>query len=364
MPSVQEAPTKKRKRSRRRKRASARKRASGPRTRKGATVTSATAEQAAKAGTEVAAVTPAKRTATRKRRARKSTAKTSNQVTRKKPKTPPATGATRPDGTTPEPAIPTGAEAVPERPQLDQAPGPTDPALILEASLRRALNTLWFAYQPIVDAGFQIVGYEALLRSQEPGLDTALPLLESARRQGLSDDLLLQMWTQAPGPFGPGGLEDTWLFMNVEPGELVLFRDLARSGPLRHLAHRIVLEITERASLRDRVGMADASRDLRSMGFRIAVDDFGGAFSGIDTFAAVEPALIKLDGGLIRGVDRSAHRRLYVRKVLEMCQELGVEVVAEQVETPAEFDCLRDLGCHYLQGFFAGRPEPLGRIAK
>jgi len=239
----------------------------------------------------------------------------------------------------------------------------TDPALVLAASLRRALNTLWFAYQPIVDAHFQIVGYEAFLRSQEPGLSTALPLLESARRQGLSDDLLLQMWRQAPAPFGPDGLEDTWLFMNVEPGELALFRDLARSGPLQHLAHRIVLEVTERASLRDRPDMVTVGRELKDMGFRIAVDDFGGAFSGIDTFAALEPEYVKLDGGLIRGLDRSRHRRLYIQKILEMCGDLDAKVVAEQVETPAEFDCLRDLGCHYLQGFFAGRPEPLGRAA-
>ncbi len=231
---------------------------------------------------------------------------------------------------------------------------------VLAESLRRALNTIWFAYQPIVDPDFQIMGHEALLRSREPGLETALPLLESARRRGHSDDLLIQMWTQAPEPFGDGGLEHVWLFMNVEPNELSLFAELARSGPLRHLADRIVLEVSERAGLRAPDGITAAATTLKDMGFRIAVDDFGGAFTSIDTFARLEPNLIKLDGGLIRGVERCRHRQLYLQKMLEMCDDLGVLTVAEQVETRAEFETLRDLGCHYLQGFFVGRPEPLG----
>lgn len=240
-------------------------------------------------------------------------------------------------------------------------PAAADPAAALAASFRRALHGLWFAYQPVVDGRFQIVGYEALLRSHEPGIDTARPLLETARRLERSDDLLLQMWNHAPEPFGPGGLDRAWLFMNVEPAELVVFRDLARGGPLRAMADRIVVEVTERAAVLPHSGMQHAAEDLRSMGFRIAIDDFGGAWTGIATFAALQPDLVKLDGALIRGIDKSRHRRLYVRKMLEMCDELGARVVAEEVETPTEFETLRELGCHYLQGFHVGRPEALGR---
>ncbi|MEZ4417923.1 MAG: EAL domain-containing protein [Gemmatimonadota bacterium] len=268
-------------------------------------------------------------------------------------------------GSAKRPATPTRAKEVETRRPAAKSVQPAtpqaalDPAAALAASFRRALDGIWFAYQPVVDSRFQIVGYEALLRSEEQGLHTALPLLDTARRLERSDDLLLQMWTQAPQPFGPGGLDSEWLFMNVEPSELVVFRDLARGGPFRALAPRIVIEITERAALLPHAGLDRAAVDLKAMGFRVAIDDFGGAYTGIATFAALEPDLIKLDGQLIRGIDRSRHRQLYVRKLLEMCDELGTKVVAEEVETPAEFEALCDVGCQYLQGFYVGRPEAL-----
>ena len=96
-------------------------------------------------------------------------------------------------------------------------------------------------------------------------------------------------------------------------------------------------------------------RELRRLGFRIAIDDLGAGYAGLASFAVLEPDLVKLDGVLVKGVDREPIKRKLIGSITLLCRELGILVVAEGVETLAERDALVEQGCDLIQGFFVTR---------
>jgi EAL domain-containing protein (putative c-di-GMP-specific phosphodiesterase class I) len=100
---------------------------------------------------------------------------------------------------------------------------------------------------------------------------------------------------------------------------------------------------------------------LRSLGYRIAVDDFGAGYAALNSFASLRPDIAKLDMALVRSVDRDPYRRRLVTSVTSMCRDLGILVVAEGIETEAEKTTLVGLGCDLLQGFLIGPPQPISR---
>jgi EAL domain-containing protein (putative c-di-GMP-specific phosphodiesterase class I) len=103
---------------------------------------------------------------------------------------------------------------------------------------------------------------------------------------------------------------------------------------------------------------------LREIGFRIAVDDLGAGYAGLTSFALLEPEIVKLDMTLVRDVHQSATKRKLIRSMAELCKDMGMLVVAEGVETVEERDCLVELGCDLLQGYYFAKPgKPFPEIA-
>jgi EAL domain-containing protein (putative c-di-GMP-specific phosphodiesterase class I) len=231
--------------------------------------------------------------------------------------------------------------------------------LVLQTSFQRALETLWLAYQPIVHArDGALFGYEALLRSGEPTLPHPGAILDAGERLGKLDDLGRKVRATAAGRIAdaPAG---SAIFVNLHSRDLLDDSLLLRDSPLSLVAARVVLEITERASL-DAVPDARAKlAELRRMGFRIAIDDLGAGYAGLTSFVTLEPELVKLDMSLVRDVDKSPMKEKLVRSMTTLCKDLGMLVVAEGVETRQEHDLLVELGCDLLQGYLLGRPERL-----
>jgi EAL domain-containing protein (putative c-di-GMP-specific phosphodiesterase class I) len=125
-------------------------------------------------------------------------------------------------------------------------------------------------------------------------------------------------------------------------------------------AERIVLELTEHAPVDDYRGLETVIERLRSKGLRVAVDDAGAGFSSLRHILNLQPDVIKLDIDLIRGIDRDPARQALGRALLNFASEAyGASIVAEGIETNAELETLRDLGCPCGQGFYLGRPERL-----
>jgi EAL domain-containing protein (putative c-di-GMP-specific phosphodiesterase class I) len=121
----------------------------------------------------------------------------------------------------------------------------------------------------------------------------------------------------------------------------------------------VVLEITERASLEGIPDFRTRILNLRDLGYRIAVDDLGAGYAGLNTFAALEPDVVKLDMTLVRNCDSEPVKRKLIGSMATLCKDLGMLVVAEGIETKAERDTVVHLGCEFLQGYLLGRPGPL-----
>jgi EAL domain-containing protein (putative c-di-GMP-specific phosphodiesterase class I) len=234
--------------------------------------------------------------------------------------------------------------------------GPGDRAG-LEARFGQALDKLWMAYQPIVVwSERRVFGYEALLRTEEPSFQTPGEILDAAERLGRMRELGRRIRQRVADQVS-GAPDDAHLFVNVHASDLedeVLYAADAALGPI---AERVVLEVTERASL-DRVRAVEQRvTRLREMQFRIAVDDLGAGYAGLTSFTLLDPTIVKLDMALVRDVDTDARKQSIVRAMARLCGELGIVTVAEGVETKRERDMLVQLGCDLLQGFLFGEPD-------
>lgn len=227
----------------------------------------------------------------------------------------------------------------------------------LIAAFDRMLDTLWPAFQPIVDAAGKVVAYEALMRSQEPALPDPGAVLSAAETLERVHAVGTCMRDRIADAFSTAG-DGVMLFVNVHPLDLADPHLADPASALTRFAGRVVLEVTERASL-DRVqNLQPALRTLRDLGFRIALDDLGAGFAGLTSFALLEPDIVKLDMSLVRGIDGSEVRQRIVGSMTTLCHQLGMNVVAEGVETAGERDTVSGLGCHWQQGYFFAKPGP------
>jgi len=226
----------------------------------------------------------------------------------------------------------------------------------MEATFTRALQSLWVAFQPIVDVDRRSVfGYEALLRTGEPALPNPGAVLDVAERLNRLNDLGRAVRNKAAEAVPLMGR--SCLFVNLHPNDL---RDPALfdpDAPLSRVASSVILEITERASLDQVPGVRDLIQRLRAMGFRLALDDLGAGYAGLTSFATIEPDVVKMDMSLVRDIHLSAVKRKVVEKLTSLARELDIIVVAEGVETAAERVVLTSIGCDLMQGYLFAKPE-------
>lgn len=224
----------------------------------------------------------------------------------------------------------------------------------IEEAFRRALDELFLLYQPIVCwSERSVFGWEALVRSTEPALPHPGALFEAAEKLGRTPDLGAAIRSIAPDPLLD---REDRLFLNLHPEDLCDDRLFDRASKLSGMAERVVLEITERASL-DRVpGARDRIGSLRELGFRIAVDDLGGGYAGLTSFALLEPDVAKLDMPIVRDVHLIPTKQKVIRSMADLCRDMGIALIAEGVETAEERDVLVSLGCDLFQGYYFARP--------
>ncbi len=226
----------------------------------------------------------------------------------------------------------------------------------LEATFQRALSGVWMAFQPIVDyQQRRIHGYEALLRTDDNVLNSPLAVLDAAERLGQVHPLGRLVRRRVAQHMDDVPI-DAFVFVNLHPADL---EDDDLLDPKSHLsehAERIVLEITQRATLG---GVDDVSRrvaKLRDLGFRIAVDDLGAGYSGLGTYVQLSPDLVKLDGALVRGVSADTRRQGVVHAMLDLSRRMGNQVILEGVETMDDVRTVVGMGGNLLQGYALARP--------
>lgn len=234
----------------------------------------------------------------------------------------------------------------------------------LTKALGRALDGLHMAYQPIVSwSERRVFGYEALVRSNEPALPHPGALFDAAERLDRVEVVGRAIRRLAPMPLDRAP-SDALLFVNLHTRDLMDDDLFAHDAPLSKIAHRVVLEVTERASLDHVDDIHSRVARLREMGFRIAIDDIGAGYAGLTCFALLEPDVVKIDMALVRDVDKTTTKAKLIGSLGALCRDLNIVLVAEGVETIAERDALLAIGCNYFQGYLFGRPAPpFGAVA-
>jgi EAL domain-containing protein (putative c-di-GMP-specific phosphodiesterase class I) len=227
----------------------------------------------------------------------------------------------------------------------------------LEARFENALATMWVAYQPIVSwAGQTVFAYEALVRNKEMTLRSPPDLFEAADRLGRVQELGRAIRDRVAGAAADLPVGEL-LFVNVHAMELDDDLLFSPDALLSQYAARVVLEITERAPIEKIRDVTSRVAKLRALGYRIAVDDLGAGYAGLASFAHLEPEVVKVDMSLIRGLDRSPMKQKLLSSIVSLCRELGIQMIAEGIETEAEREMLISLGGDLCQGYLFARPQ-------
>jgi EAL domain-containing protein (putative c-di-GMP-specific phosphodiesterase class I) len=215
-----------------------------------------------------------------------------------------------------------------------------------------------FAFQPIADITSRTVfAYEALARgkggesaasvfaaipaAQMHAFDHAarLAAVKLAARLGLKEKISLNVM--------PGCIESM-------PESIDRLLECAAECGLS--PSQLVLEITEGEAVQRPNEFTRLLDRYRAQGVRMAIDDFGAGYSGLNLLASFQPDLIKLDMYLVRDIDSAGPRQAIARAVLQVCDDLGIEVIAEGVETIGEYQWFRRVGVRLFQGYLLARP--------
>jgi diguanylate cyclase (GGDEF)-like protein/PAS domain S-box-containing protein len=241
--------------------------------------------------------------------------------------------------------------------------------LSLSARLRRAIerDELILHWQPIVDPRDGMLRKtEALVRWDDPsrGIVPPIEFVPFAEDTGLIDELgewVLEALCRQRRAWQATGLDPEVTF-NVSPRELrrTVFAEhlRARLGAHELDPSRVTVEVTESAAMGDHGVTEPVLRDLAAAGFKVAIDDFGAGYSSLSRLRDLPVQLLKIDRSFLGDVPERPEATAVVTAILELAGALGMETVAEGVETPAQREFLVARGCTLAQGFLLGRPGP------
>lgn len=206
-----------------------------------------------------------------------------------------------------------------------------------------------------------IIGYEALSRGPE---DSEFERPDKLFKVAYDADLVVtleRLCRRRAFETAAGLPEGRKLFINIEPDAVgdpelrdIMFTTLLADAKIR--PEDIVFEITERTAITDFASFRATLEYLRTLGFRIAVDDGGAGYGSLQCLAEVRPEWLKIDMSLVRGIDTDSVRRSLVASMAMFAERLGVKLVAEGIERREELEVMRDLGVEFGQGFLFCKP--------
>lgn len=247
-----------------------------------------------------------------------------------------------------------------------------DERLTIVAELRTALQEdgLTLHYQPIADLrSGRIVKAEGLARWLHPqrgllGPVQFIPFAESYGLIGLLGDRVLAEAIRQRRAWYDAGL-DIEIAINVSAEQIKAGdfdnRVAAALEGMTDIAQPLTIEITETLMLSGDRAHLDTLDQLARAGVKIALDDFGTGYSSLSYLARLPAHLVKIDHAFVSEIGTDRGERL-VRTIIDIAHDLGLEVVAEGIETPAQMAFLRRAGCDYGQGFLIARPMPADEL--
>ncbi|KAA8596411.1 Sensory box/GGDEF family protein [Vibrio cyclitrophicus] len=215
--------------------------------------------------------------------------------------------------------------------------------------------------QPIVSAhSHQVESYECLVRIEEDGQLIApgkfLPIIEGTH---LYTRLSRQMITRT---FDFMSQRTDSFSINLAPQDFSNEKTILHlEQAIKKISHpqRIGLEVLETEQIQDYGRLIEVCNHFRDLGVNIIVDDFGSGYSNIDEILKLEPQVIKLDGSLIRNIDKDKKQRKIAQQLVSLCHILNAKTVAEFVHNEQVCRIAEDMGVDYLQGYHFGEPKRL-----
>lgn len=242
--------------------------------------------------------------------------------------------------------------------------------LLLENQLRRALCEQQFVlfYQPKVDVGSNaVVGCEALVRWRHPqhglvGPDQFIPLMEELGLIGQLGEWVLQEACYRMRQWLEGGLPLQGMAVNLSPVQIrnhELVTEIRRILEQSGLAPALLeLEITESTAMENVEQTLAMITELRSLGVKIAIDDFGTGYSSLSQLKRLAADTLKIDRSFIQDLPADKDDCAITEAILALASNLGMQVVAEGVETEEQAVFLRQSSCRFIQGYLYSKPLP------
>jgi EAL domain-containing protein (putative c-di-GMP-specific phosphodiesterase class I) len=215
-----------------------------------------------------------------------------------------------------------------------------------------------YAFQPIVDFNAKtIFAHEALIRGPNgEGAHTILSRVNDDNRYRFDQACRVKAVKTAAELQLKGLLSINFMPNAVYRPELCIRTTLQAAEEYSFPASNIIFEFTEQEIIDDTQHLLNIVSTYQKLGFKTAFDDFGAGYAGLNLLARFQPDIIKIDLELIRDIDRSKPRQAIVKAITRMCEELGVTVLAECVETKAERDVLLSYGINLFQGYLFCKP--------
>jgi EAL domain-containing protein (putative c-di-GMP-specific phosphodiesterase class I) len=244
--------------------------------------------------------------------------------------------------------------------------------LELENDLRHALerDELVLHYQPVLDLQtFRLIGVEALVRWQHPGgsLLSALDFIPLSEETGLISEIgawvLREACTQ--GAAWHGALSETdqaafKLAVNLsgrQIGSHALIGTIKDALAVSGLdPSALVLEMTESVMITSTPDTVELLRQLKHLGIQLAIDDFGTGYSSLSYLSRFPVDLLKIDRSFVEKIATDAHSAELVQTIVQLGRSLGLQTVAEGIESAEQLDALRRIGCEFGQGYLFAKP--------
>ncbi len=222
-------------------------------------------------------------------------------------------------------------------------------------------------FQPILDINtLDVIGYEVLARIKDKNMVTAAnKFIKSSIRFGVADVIDEQVQEKAIEIALEKGIKDKLFFFNLSrgfienPSKIISFEEhLFKKG---FPSDKVVFEITEEEAISEINVVKEVMRLAKDRKIKFALDDFGVGYSTFTYIKQFNVDIIKLDGSLIKNIDKDRDNQIIVEAIAYICKKKGIKLLAEMVETEDELETLKELGVDYVQGYYFGKPssEPL-----
>ena len=214
------------------------------------------------------------------------------------------------------------------------------------------------AFQPIVDVRTRTVfAYEALVRGFDgSGAAQVLNQITPNNRYQFDQACRVKAVTLAAKLGIACNVSINFLPNAVYEPAACIRKTLEAAHTHRFPTHQLIFEITENERVVDKEHLKRIMQEYRRRGFKTAIDDFGAGYSGLNLLAEFQPDIIKLDMELLRNIDTDPVRQAIAQGIVGVCKALSIEVIAEGIETEAEFRTLHAMGVYYFQGYLFAKP--------